>query len=233
MTAVELAPGLWRIPTTPFDLVNSFLLTDDDGSLTLVDAGLKGADRKVLAALQQLGKAPTDVQRILLTHAHNDHAGGLAKVKDATGGAVIAHDRDATYLRTGTTPQLDRSTLKGRLANRARGSFAKVEVAETFADDTVLPIAGGLRVVHTPGHTPGHVSLLHEATGVLITGDSIFNVRGLRYSPATFCTDIRLSRETADRLADLEYDVAAFTHGAHIPRGGREAVRAFLRGRAL
>ena len=232
MAAVELATGVWRIPTAPFDLINSYLLADDDGSLTLVDAGLKMADKRILGALAGLGKAPQDVRRIVLTHAHADHAGGLARTKDATAAPVWSHDRDATYLRTGRTPQIDRGTLPGRLVNRVRQGFAKVEVAETFADDAVLPIAGGLRVVHTPGHTPGHVSLLHESTGVLITGDSIFNVRGLRYSPAMACTDIRLSRETADRLADLEYETAAFTHGAHIARGGREAVRAFLRGRA-
>ena len=232
MAAVALAPGLWRIPTMPFDLVNSFLLADEDGSLTLVDTGFRRADRAIVAALAGLGRAPQDVQRIVLTHAHNDHAGGLAATKEKTGADVLAHDRDACYVRNGTTPQLDRSRVLGRLLNRVRGSFAKADVARSFQDGELLPIAGGLRVVHTPGHTPGHVSLLHEGSGVLITGDAIFNVRGLRYSPATFCTDIRLSRDTADRLADLEYDVAAFTHGDHIARGGREAVRAFLRGRA-
>jgi glyoxylase-like metal-dependent hydrolase (beta-lactamase superfamily II) len=232
MAAVQLAPGVWRIPTAPFDLINSFLFADDDGSLTLVDAGLKRADKKVLAALAGLGKAPQDVQRIVLTHAHQDHAGGLAAVQRATGGTVHAHDRDAVYLQRGKPPQLDATRMSGRVMNRTRGGFPKSEVDETFQDGELLPIGGGLRVVHTPGHSPGHVSLLHEPTGVLITGDAIFNVRGLRYSPATFCTDVRLSRETADRLADLEYDTAAFTHGAHIAGGGREAVRAFLRGRA-
>jgi glyoxylase-like metal-dependent hydrolase (beta-lactamase superfamily II) len=232
VAAIELATGIWRIPTVPFDLINSFLLADEDGSLTLVDAGLKRADRKVLAALAELGRAPQDVQRIVLTHAHNDHAGGLAAVQDKTGARVHAHDRDAVYLQTGKPPQLDTSRLAGKVMTRFRGSFGKVEVGETFQDGELLPIGGGLRVVHTPGHSPGHVSLLHEPTGVLITGDAIFNVRGLRYSPKTFCTDIRLSRETADRLADLEYDVAAFTHGAHVSSGARESVRAFLRGRA-
>jgi glyoxylase-like metal-dependent hydrolase (beta-lactamase superfamily II) len=231
MAAVQLAGGIWRIPTAPFDLVNSFLIEDDDGSLTLVDAGFKRAEKRVLAALAGLGKAAHDVRRIVLTHAHSDHAGGLAGAKDATGAAVLAHDRDAPYLQTGKPPRLDSSTARGRLLNRARRRFGRVEVASTFQDGTVLPVGGGLRVVHTPGHTPGHVSLLHEPTGVLITGDAIFNVRGLRYSPATFCTDIRLSRETADRLADLDYTVAAFTHGAHISSGAREAVRAFVRGR--
>jgi glyoxylase-like metal-dependent hydrolase (beta-lactamase superfamily II) len=232
MAAVALAAGIWRIPTFRYDLINSFLVADADGSLTLIDAGLKRAHKKVLAALAGLGKAPQDVQRIVMTHAHSDHAGGLAGAKEATGASVLAHDRDAVYLQQGKTPQLDRSHLAGRVMNHARAGFAKVEVASTFQDGELLPIGGGLRVVHTPGHSPGHVSLLHEPTRVLITGDAIFNVRGLRYSPKTFCTDITLSRDTADRLADLEYDVAAFTHGDHISSGAREAVRAFLRGRA-
>jgi glyoxylase-like metal-dependent hydrolase (beta-lactamase superfamily II) len=232
VAAVELARGIWRIPTAPFDLVNSFLLADDDGSLTLVDAGLKRADKKVMAALAGLGRSPRDVTRIVMTHAHPDHAGGLAGAQHATGASVLAHERDAIYLQRGAAPQLDSSRRLNRIANRAPRTFPKVEVGSTFQDGELLPIGGGLRVVHTPGHSPGHVSLLHEPTGVLITGDAIFNVRGLRYSPKTFCTDIRLSRETADRLADLEYDVAAFTHGAHVSAGAREAVRAFLRGRS-
>ena len=92
-------------------------------------------------------------------------------------------------------------------------------------------LAGGLRVVHTPGHTPGHCSFLHTRAGVLLTGDALFNVRGLRYSVRTPCTDVRRSRETAHRLADLDYDVAGFTHGAHVSSGARTAVRAFLAGR--
>jgi len=100
---------------------------------------------------------------------------------------------------------------------------------EAFGDGALLD--GGIRVIHTPGHSPGHCSFLHEGTGVLITGDALFNVRGLRYSLKTFCTSVRLSRESAARLGDLEYDVAAFTHGSHISTGARPAVRAFLAGR--
>jgi glyoxylase-like metal-dependent hydrolase (beta-lactamase superfamily II) len=114
---------------------------------------------------------------------------------------------------------------------RRRADFLPVDLASSFADGAVLDVAGGLRVIHTPGHTPGHVSLLHQPSGVLVTGDSVFNVRGLRYSPRSFCTDIRLSRQTADRLADETFEVAAFTHGAEIRSGAREAIRAFLRGR--
>jgi glyoxylase-like metal-dependent hydrolase (beta-lactamase superfamily II) len=231
-TAVQVADGVWRIPTAPQDLVNSLLLEDADGTLTLVDAGTKKAAKTILAALDGLGRKPQDVRRLVLTHAHPDHAGGLASVQQATGGEVLAHDREAVYLREGQAPKSDTSTFGGRLLNRLPGgSFTRVEVARTFADGELLDVAGGLRVVHTPGHSPGHVSLVHEPTGVLFTGDAVFNVRGLRYPPRMLCTDVRLTHETAARLGDLDFGVAVFTHGAHLSSGAREAVRAFVAGR--
>lgn len=231
MIAVQLAPGVWRVPTTPFDLVNSFLLEAPDGSMTVVDAGLKRAHGKVLAALAGLGKAPQDVTSLVLSHAHLDHAGGAAGVQAATGSRVLSHDREAVYLREGRPPLQDRRQRGGRLLARMPGGFAKVDVAETFADGAVLPVGGGLTVVHTPGHTPGHCSFLHEPTGVLLTGDALFNLRSIRYSFAGFCTDVSLSRASAGRLGELDFEVAAFTHGPQITRGARDAVRAFLAGR--
>jgi glyoxylase-like metal-dependent hydrolase (beta-lactamase superfamily II) len=230
MTAVQLADGVWRVPTAPADLVNSYLLADDDGSLTLVDAGVRGAHRRVLQALAELGRAPGDVQRLLLTHSHPDHAGGLADVQTATGGRVLSHADEAPYLRTGRPPA-SASTLGRLLARLPLQGFRPVDVDDTFTDGATLPIAGGLTVVATPGHSPGHCSFLHPSTGVLLTGDAIFNVRGLRYSPKTFCFDVPASRATADRLGELEFGIAAFTHGAEVTTGARAALRAFLAGR--
>jgi glyoxylase-like metal-dependent hydrolase (beta-lactamase superfamily II) len=230
VTAVQLADGVWRIPTAPADTVNSLLLADDDGSLTLVDAGLRGAHRAVLRALDELGKAPGDVERILLTHAHSDHAGGLARTRKATGARVLTHEDEAGYVREGRMPPA--ATTTGRLLSRLPGAgFQRVDVAGTFADGAVLPVAGGLQVVHTPGHSPGHCSFLHPSTGVLLTGDAVFNLRGLSYSPKTFCTDVPASRATAQRLGELDFSVAAFTHGAHVADGAPAALRAFLAGR--
>ncbi len=222
--AVRLADGVWRIPTSVGDLVNSIAIRDADGTVTLVDAGLAlgFAHRKLRRGLLAIGAAPADVRRIVVTHAHVDHAGGLAKIVEHTGAGVWAHEREAIYLRDGKVP---------RSGPGPSGSFGTVTVAEEFQHGTVLPAAGGLRVVHTPGHTPGHVSLLHEPSGVLITGDALFNVRGIRYSPGWMCTDPALNRRSADGLGDLDFEVAAFTHGPEIRQGAREAVRAFLRGR--
>lgn len=235
MTAVQVADGVWRIPTAPADLVNSYLLAGNDGTLILVDAGTRSAPRRLLAALHGLGKRPGDVTHLLLSHAHNDHAGGARKVVAATGSAVHTHEREAVYVREGRMPQVDPSTRGGRLLARLPGrltGFASVGVDGTFADGDVLPLAGGIAVVHTPGHTPGHCSFLHPGSGVLLTADAIFNVRGLRYSLPSSCTDVRLSRASAQRLGELDFAVAGFTHGAHVSTGAQAAVRAFLHGRS-
>lgn len=233
--AVSLASGVIRIPTLG-DYINSFAFTDDDGSVTLVDCGLKRAPARIVAGLAEIGKNPSDVTRIILTHAHPDHAGGAAAMLDATGvDGVDAHESDAAYLRKGSPPPCDTSTTSGRIfARLPENGFSPVSVVTVLTDGDLIPVAGGIRVVHTPGHTPGHVSLLHEPSGVLITGDSIFNIASRRTWPlAAFCTSYAQSKATAHLLADLEFGVAAFTHGPEIRDHARERIRDFLRKKSL
>ncbi len=226
--ALPLGPEVWRVPTTPWDLINSFLFRDTDGQVTLVDTGLRNAPARILAALAQIGAAPSEVTRIVVTHAHLDHAGGLAELARRTGAAVAVHTADAEDLRHGTPPPLDPATTAGRLIRRQAG-FAAASVTEELRDGQVVDVGGGLRVVHTPGHTPGHVSLLHEPTRLLITGDAIWNMRSrVTWPVLSFCTDVRLTKETAHVLGELDYDVVAFTHGPEIRDHAREAIRGFL-----
>lgn len=229
--AVQLAANVWRIPTAPRDFVNSFAFVEEDGSVTLVDTGVRKAPPRIVAGLAAIGKHPKDVQRILLTHAHPDHAGGAAEMARRTGAPVSVHDGDRSWCEAGEVLAKPRETsLLGRLLMRAsKPTFEPFEPGPALHDGEVLPVAGGLRVVHTPGHSPGHVALLHEPSGVLVTGDSIFNVLRLRLSPKSLCADFQLTRQTAHRLGELDYDVAAFTHGTEIRDNAREQVRGFLR----
>lgn len=227
----ELADGVYRIPTFG-DYVNSFAFVDPDGSVTLVDCGMGKAPRRIVEGLAAMGKHPRDVRRIVLTHAHFDHAGGAAEMTRVAGlEGVDVHELDAEYIRTGTRPARDTSLTSGRLLERFDdGQFAATGVSTELHDGDVISVGGGLRVVHTPGHTPGHIALLHEDSGVLITGDSIWNMASRRTWPvAAFCTSFAQNAVTAGVLADLDYQVAAFTHGPEIRDGAREQVRNFLR----
>lgn len=232
--AVPLAPGVWRIPLLG-DWVNGFVFRDDDGQVTLLDTGLRKSPDRIVAALRHIGSDTSDVTRILLTHVHRDHAGGAAELARRTGRAVDVHEDDADFLRRGTAPPLDRRRALGRLLTRLPGdsSSEPAPVGQELYDGQVLDVGGRLRVVHTPGHTPGHASYLHEPTGVLVTGDALFNWRGrIGWSVPFFCQDFALSTETAQRFTELEFTTAAFTHGPHVSDRARAYVGGFLARRA-
>jgi glyoxylase-like metal-dependent hydrolase (beta-lactamase superfamily II) len=151
-------------------------------------------------------------------------------MKRRTGAPVLPHSAAREFAEAGRPPASDAARLSGRIFRRLNRNtrFEAVEVATPLTDGDLLDIAGGLRVLHTPGHSPGHVSLLHEPTGVLITGDAIFNVLGLRRSPAMLCSDVRMTERTAHVLGEVDYQVAAFTHGPEIRQQARERVRRLL-----
>ncbi|MBG6066027.1 MBL fold metallo-hydrolase [Micromonospora ureilytica] len=227
--AVPLAPNVWRIPTVGRAAVNSYAFVDDDGSVTLVDCGLAKAPARIVRGLAAMGKVPADVTRIVLTHAHPDHAGGAAELVRRTGAPVAAHAADVPYAEAGRAPVSDPTVTGGRLFARLNsGRFPAVEVAQPLADGDLLDVGGGLRVVHTPGHSPGHVSLLHEPTRLLITGDALFNMFGVRWPMKWLCSDFQMTRETAHVLGELDYDLAAFTHGPELTDKPRDRIRAFL-----
>src|SRR5580765_2025865 len=136
--AIPLVPGVWRIPLVR-DFVNGFILRDDDGQVTLVDMGITRSGPKVLAALASIGSGPSDVTRLMLTHAHPDHAGGAAQVARATGKDFGIHEDDAPFATAGESPPRDHAFLLGRLMDRLPGGgFAPLTVGETFTDGQVV-----------------------------------------------------------------------------------------------
>jgi glyoxylase-like metal-dependent hydrolase (beta-lactamase superfamily II) len=222
--AIELAPGVVRTPTVGAANINSYAVVDDAGGVTLVDCGLRRAPATIVAGLRAAGFHPGDVRRIVLTHAHTDHAGGAAEMAARTGAPVAVHEDDAAAVEQGRHPHYDPSLRVSRLLTRLPGGgFPPVRVDERLTDGEVLD--GGLRIVATPGHTPGSICLLHDLTGTLIVGDTLFHHRRLRLCPRPICTDFRLNATSAQALSELEFDRVAFAHGQEITDRAREAVR--------
>ncbi len=170
---MEITP---RVHLVPDVLANPYVIVDADG-LTLIDTGLPGSHNKILRYLTERGYSAKDLKRIILTHADLDHVGGLAALKRLTGARVYASAIEADAITKGVPSRPVRpARLTRRVVMWVMRHFFKplpVQVDAFLVDGQTLPILGGLQVLSTPGHTPGHISLFSPSTGVLFVGDSI------------------------------------------------------------
>ena len=213
----ELAPGVWRIPLIG-DYVNGFMLRDDDGQVTLIDMGIASSGREGdRRAAARSGRDPSESTRLMLTHCHPDHAGGTAYVSEQTGRPVDVHADDAEFVRTGTQPDVDPSSRSGSCsASFAEPKAERSPSARSCTDGQVVArVAGGIRVVHTPGHSPGHASYLHEDSGTLITRRRHLQRPRPGAGHRDAVLELRDDQQTAHRLGELEY-----THRGVHPRPG-------------
>lgn len=212
----ELVPGVLRIPTRG-DGDNCFLLTDEDG-LTLVDVGWKSAPTVIRQAVESIGRSLSDIKRIVVTHAHPDHVRGLAELVARTDAEVLIHDLDARWLAAGRVPGSGRSGAFGRTIDRLPLlHWEPVTATRTVADGSRV---GSLRVIHTPGHSPGHIVLLHEPSRALLVGDAVFNRGGLSSGHDALAAD-PAGRDASYARMPRGVSAVGFSHGA--PLNGDEA----------
>jgi glyoxylase-like metal-dependent hydrolase (beta-lactamase superfamily II) len=211
---MEILPNVHLIPNT---VANPYLLIDPDG-LTLIDAGLPGSHRKILQYMSGLGYGPQDLKRILITHADFDHVGGLAALKKASGAPLYASPVEARAMAEGhaSRPLKPRRRIAKLLLDLMAGLFkpTTVQVDELLSDGQTFPVLGGLRVVETPGHTPGHVSFFAPSAGILFCGDSIVSEEaGLRGSRGANNWDQAKSDESVRKQAALGASIVCSGHG--------------------
>lgn len=150
-------------------IVNVFIVDEDDG-LTIVDTAIRGSHKSILRHAALAGKP---IERILLTHAHDDHVGALdalaAAVPDAQ---VIATARDARLMAGDLSLDADEPQTK------LRGGLSGTDTVPTRLVGDGEHV-GSLRVIATPGHTPGHIALLDERDGTLFCGDVFSTLGGM------------------------------------------------------
>jgi glyoxylase-like metal-dependent hydrolase (beta-lactamase superfamily II) len=202
--------------------VNAFLIMGDE--LTLIDAGHRGSGVMLRRQLGALGRQMTDIKRIVCTHGHPDHIGGVQEVARASGATVLMHPADMERLQIRF-----REVISGRPAPGAIIAYLTQAPTDVIAaeDGHELPVLGGLRVLHTPGHTPGSICLYSETRRLLIVGDLLQRMRGEVTLPNFFFTDdMGLARRSIARLAELDVETILFSHYPPVRQGGREALRA-------
>lgn len=227
MSIQKVVPGVYQIS---FGMVSAFLI-DDDG-LTLIDTGIPGSAPAILAGVCELGKHPKDIQSIVLTHLHADHVGSAKAVQQASGARVYMHPLDtADYLKGNVMRPvqlapglLNQIIVRSFMNRREPMTIEPTPVDATLSDGQDLPFAGGLKVIHTPGHTAGHVSLLWpKQGGVLFGADMCGNMFGLSVSP--IYEDYAVGLRSLKKISSFPFETACLAHGKLIRRGADSKFR--------
>jgi glyoxylase-like metal-dependent hydrolase (beta-lactamase superfamily II) len=211
---MQILPNVHLIPNI---VANPYLIIDPEG-LTLIDAGLPGSHKKILRYMAGLGYAPQALERILITHADFDHVGGLAALQTASEARIFASPVEALAMAEGhaSRPLKPRRRVTKLLFDLMARLFkpAPVHADELLADGQILPVLGGLHVLETFGHTPGHLSFFAPSAGILFCGDSIVSEEtGLRGSRGANNWDQPMSDESVRRQAALGARVVCSGHG--------------------
>lgn len=176
---MEAATGIHHFDSGPFN----WYIIEEGGRLTVVDAGFPGHYRVYKKGLATLGKTSKDVEAIVLTHAHADHIGFAEKLRKETGVPVYVHKADAAMackplqlpwfglLSNAWRPYT--ATMLGVAIVNGVFTLPHLTKVQPVEHGQVLDIPGRPRILHTPGHTNGSVSLFLEQRKVLIAGDTI------------------------------------------------------------
>ena len=226
-TAVQLTPRCWQLK---MNLVNCYLLETQDG-LLLIDTGYPNSADKLFSAVRQAGHDPAHIRHLLLTHCHIDHGGSAAEVRRRTGARTYAHALDGPLIdqgiaeRPGTTrtPGLVNLLVYLFFIKYAGTSYEPIPIDQLLHHGEVLPLMGGIEVVHTPGHSAGHVCLLLRQEKILVAGDICSHVMGLSYS--TINEDIVLARQSILQAAEYSFDQAVFGHGDPLTERANQQLR--------
>lgn len=204
-----IVPGVYAIPG--LRMGRSYLVADRDG-LMLVDSSSAGCSSRILQAIDAIGRRPEELHTIFATHYHHDHTGNVEALQRHTPAALAVHTEDAPYVDGRRQWELMHGAL-ARLPFRPRPKRYALNVARELREGDVIDVAGGLEVIHLPGHTPGNSGLYSKALGIVFTGDALMNTLGLRQPLRVSTHDPEQARASVRKLAQYDFEHALPGHG--------------------
>ena len=231
---MQIAQGIYSMGQEKGGHVHAFLL-DDGNALTLIDTMYDDDAHHVLAELATIGRKPTDLKHVILTHAHKSHLGGLAAIKQASSATVYSHDwevdiiagrREAT--RVSPIPRRPLAVYKLQLGLAlGLGKHKPCEVDRRLkAGDRMGP----LEVVETPGHTPGSLSFWWRERRALFAGDVIATWPEFAAGWPGLTLDNNRNLRSVQQLTDFgNAEILCVGHGEPIRQGAAAAIKKLVK----
>ncbi len=207
-------------------VIHPTLIWDND-TVILVDTGMPGQLPQIREAMDKIGVPLRKLGEVILTHQDIDHIGGLPDILKASEHKieVSAHEADRPYIE-GEKPLIKMNpervakmlqTLPEEQRKHAEAMFAqppKASVDRTVADGETLPYCGGITVIFTPGHTPGHVSLYVNQSKTLIAGDAMIVADGRLLGPNPQATlDMETATKSLKQFTQYDIETVLCYHG--------------------
>ena len=220
---MEVLSGVHAVPSIRLSRI--YLIEGEQ--LVLIDSGLPWNVGTVMRYISSIGRRPEELALVLMTHSHPDHSTGAHGISKRTGAEIVAHAADTSahagresslsYMRVFTSLPVPVPFLR------------RTPVARLVEDGEVLQVLGGIRVIHSPGHTPGSVCYLLEGRSLLFSGDTAFSDgRRISRSLPFFGSHTGDYRRSLDRLAQLEFDTMCGGHGEPLVGGASDKLRELL-----
>lgn len=225
---LEIMPQVYQLP-----LFGSSALLLAEDTLTVIDGGWRGNGTRIINYLRRLGRSPQEISYIIPTHGHPDHIGGIAHLRENSSGRVAAHEAELAGM-VGVAEETSSKAMHRRVLDPLFAPFLSLFKPPPFPVDIALqdgsrlsPL-GGMEVVHSPGHTPGSISLHFPNRGLLMVGDALECRGGKLGLPSRwFSSDLDLARESVRRLAQLDFEVLCFSHYPPIKKSASRVLRQF------
>lgn len=235
---LEVVPDLYQYT---IQIVNIVLYGDPNTKeFVLIDAGMPKSAEEIISVVEERFGPNARPKAIILTHGHFDHVGGIIELINRWNVPVYAHALEMPYL-TGTEsyPEADPAVSSGLVAKMSplfpNEAINLGENIQAIPSDGSVPFMQGFQWIHTPGHTPGHISLYREKDKVLIVGDAFVTVKQeslykvitqtkeISGPPRYLTTNWQAARKSAEKLEALKPSVAITGHG--LPMEGKELTR--------
>ena len=203
---MEIAKGIEMLQLEFQEFVIHPILLWDDEMAVLIDTGFPGQIEDIQVEMEKVGVSFDKLKVVILTHQDIDHIGSLPELlqRCRSNIKVYAHELDKPYIE-GDLPLLK----DGNVENRPKG-----KVSDTMIDGQELPYCGGILILHTPGHTPGHISLYLKQSKTLIAGDSMYSVNGKLggiHAPTTL--NIMEAQQSLKKYLNLDIESVVCYHG--------------------